>query len=90
MVVATPVADNQKNPLAARDLVLETGEMVSCDLVPQGSNYTFLVCLQGEDGEQLKAIYKPRKGEIPLWDFPGGTLHQREYASYLLAEALGW
>lgn len=90
MVVATPVADNQNNPLAARDLLLETGEAVSCDLVPQGSNYTFLVCLQGEDGEQLKAIYKPRKGEIPLWDFPAGTLHQREYASYLLAEALGW
>jgi hypothetical protein len=89
-VVETPVADNQNDPASARDLLLETGEMVSCDLVPLGSNYTFLVCLQGEDGEQLKAIYKPRKGEIPLWDFPGGTLHQREYASYLLTDALGW
>jgi len=89
-VGATPVADNQNDPVAARDLLLETGEAVSCDLVPLGSNYTFLVCLQGEDGEQLKAIYKPRKGEIPLWDFPGGSLHLREYASYLLADALGW
>ena len=89
-VVAAPVADNLNDPVAARDLLLETGEAVSCDLVPLGSNYTFLVCLQSEEGEQLKAIYKPRKGEIPLWDFPGGTLHQREYASYLLADALGW
>lgn len=84
------MAGNQDNPASPRDLTLETGEAVSCDLVPQGSNYTFLVCLQGEDGEQLKAIYKPRNGEIPLWDFPSGTLHLRECASYLLAEALGW
>jgi uncharacterized repeat protein (TIGR03843 family) len=89
-VVVTPVADNQYDPASPRDLLLETGEVVSCDLVPLGSNYTFLVSIQGEDGEQFKAIYKPRKGEIPLWDFPAGTLHQREYASYLLAEALGW
>ncbi len=89
-VVSTPVADNQNDPAAARDLLLETGEVISCDLVPLGSNYTFLVNLQGEDGEQLKAIYKPRKGEVPLWDFPGGTLHIREYASYLLTDTLGW
>ena len=70
--------------------LLEHGEAVSCDLTPLGSNYTFLVCLEGEGGEQIRAIYKPRKGEVPLWDFPNGTLHLREYASYLLAEALGW
>lgn len=70
--------------------LLEHGEAVTCDLTPLGSNYTFVVCLQGGDGEQIKAIYKPRKGEAPLWDFPHGTLHLREYASYLLAEALGW
>ena len=86
----TLVGDNQNESATARDLLLETGEVVSSNLVPLGSNYTFLVWIQGEDGEQVKAIYKPRKGEIPLWDFPGGTLHQREYASYLLVEALGW
>ena len=68
----------------------EQGEAVSCDLVPLGSNYTFLVCLQGADGETVKAIYKPRRGEVPLWDFPSGTLYLREYGSYLLAEVLGW
>ncbi|SVB11961.1 uncharacterized protein METZ01_LOCUS164815, partial [marine metagenome] len=89
-VGSAPVADNQKEPTSTTDLLLETGEVVSCDLVPLGSNYTFLVSVRGEDERQLKAIYKPRKGEIPLWDFPGGTLHEREYVSYLLADALGW
>ena len=74
---SAPLAENQK-PTSTTDLLLETGKVVSCDLVPLGSNYTFLVFVQGDDEQQLKAIYKPRKGEIPLWDFPGGTLHQRE------------
>ncbi|MDE2802485.1 MAG: phosphatidylinositol kinase, partial [Chloroflexota bacterium] len=77
-------------PSWPNDSLLESGEAVTCDLTPLGSNYTFIVCLQGENGEQIKAIYKPRKGEVPLWDFPHGTLHLRECASYLLAEALGW
>lgn len=36
------------------------------------------------------AIYKPRDGEAPLWDFPDGTLHQREVAAYELDRLLGW
>lgn len=36
------------------------------------------------------AVYKPRRGEAPLWDFPEGTLHKREVAAYLVSEALGW
>ena len=39
---------------------------------------------------QALAIYKPRRGEAPLWDFPPGTLYKREYASFVLARALGW
>ena len=35
-------------------------------------------------------VYKPIAGERPLWDFPDGTLAQREYAAYLVSEALGW
>ena len=77
-------------PSWPNEAVFEHGEAVSCDLTPLGSNYTFHVTLQDAEGEQVKAIYKPRKGEVPLWDFPSGTLHLREYASYLLAEALGW
>ncbi len=36
------------------------------------------------------AVYKPRRGEAPLWDFPTGTLHRREVAAYELSVALGW
>jgi hypothetical protein len=58
-------------------------------LMPNASNYTFLArCTSG--AEELLAIYKPRRGEIPLWDFPEGTLHRREVAAYEVARALGW
>ena len=69
--------------------LLEQGEIVSCDLTPAGSNYTFLVELR-LDQDYGYAIYKPQRGEIPLWDFPSGTLYKRECAAYLLSEILGW
>ncbi|MDO8674213.1 MAG: SCO1664 family protein [Dehalococcoidia bacterium] len=59
-------------------------------LIPHGSNYTFLVQLTSDTAGQSWAIYKPRKGEAPLYDFPDGTLFKREYAAYLVSEALGW
>jgi uncharacterized repeat protein (TIGR03843 family) len=54
-----------------------------------GSNYTFFVDVHHE-GEIYKAVYKPCKGEQPLWDFPDNTLAQREVAAYLLSEGLGF
>lgn len=54
-----------------------------------GSNYTFLVDVHHE-GETIKAVYKPSKGEQPLWDFPDNTLALREAAAYHLSEALGF
>lgn len=68
---------------------LRHGEIVSCELTPAGSNYTFLARLTLGDRTGL-AIYKPKAGEVPLWDFPTGTLYKREYAAYLLSEVLGW
>jgi uncharacterized repeat protein (TIGR03843 family) len=54
-----------------------------------GSNYTFLV--QVTQGEQSRpAVYKPARGERPLWDFPEGTLARREVAAYVVSRALGW
>src|SRR5262249_12914430 len=41
-------------------------------------------------GLGLPAVYKPRRGEQPLWDFPPGTLCDREVASYEMSQALGW
>jgi len=53
------------------------------------SNATFLVEAKAE-GVELVAIYKPRRGERPLWDFPEGTLCHREVAAYELSAAMGW
>jgi uncharacterized repeat protein (TIGR03843 family) len=54
-----------------------------------GSNYTFFVNVMYE-GKEYSAVYKPCKGEQPLWDFPDNTLAQREVAAYLLSEQLGF
>jgi len=54
-----------------------------------GSNYTFLGICQFKD-LTLKTVYKPLKGERPLWDFPPHTLARREVAAYLVSEGLGW
>lgn len=56
--------------------------------MPWSSNGTYLVdlCLDGEEG---RAIYKPLRGERPLWDYPPG-LYRREVAVYEVSEALGW
>jgi len=54
-----------------------------------GSNYTFLVQVTQGD-ETRSAVYKPARGERPLWDFPEGTLAQREVAAYVVSRALGW
>lgn len=54
-----------------------------------GSNYTFLVTVH-HAGRELQAVYKPLRGEQPLWDFPDNTLAQREVAAYVVSEALGF
>jgi uncharacterized repeat protein (TIGR03843 family) len=56
--------------------------------LPWSSNRTFLVTVDA-GGDCLRAVYKPVRGERPLWDFDGG-LHRRELAAYELSEALGW
>jgi len=53
-----------------------------------GSNYTFLVEVTYKD-TTYPAVYKPKRGEQPLWDFPDSTLAHREVAAYLVSEALG-
>ena len=53
------------------------------------SNYTFLVTVQDGDTTSM-AVYKPQRGERPLWDFPDGTLCYREVSAYVVSSALGW
>ena len=54
-----------------------------------GSNYTFLAKVTHQ-GETYSAVYKPKRGEQPLWDFPENSLAHREVAAYLISEALGF
>ena len=68
---------------------MATGELDILGLLPRSSNYTFLA-RAGEGNDAVLVVYKPRRGEIPLWDFPEGTLCQREVAAYLVARELGW
>lgn len=77
---------------AAKDVVgdfLAQAEMEVLGLLPYASNATLLARLSLGEVESL-AVYKPRRGERPLWDFPSGTLCLREYAAWLVSEDLGW
>ncbi|MGE3619836.1 MAG: SCO1664 family protein [Acidimicrobiia bacterium] len=68
--------------------ILLRGELEVRGRMPFSSNETFLVVVHC-DGLALRAVYKPHRGERPLWDFPDG-LHRREVAAYELSRALGW
>ena len=93
---ADPLApgSGQAGPSAADEPrildTLQNGEIIDCRLIPWGSNYTFAANVKPSGGPSLIAVYKPRLGEAPLWDFAEGTLYQREYAAYLLSVAFGW
>ncbi|WP_327117024.1 SCO1664 family protein [Nocardia sp. NBC_01730] len=72
-----------------------SGELTVIGRVTTASNVT-LVCevidtaAADADALPLRVVYKPIRGEQPLWDFPDGTLAGREVASYLISEAIGW
>lgn len=68
--------------------ILSLGDIEVKGHMPWSSNATFLVSVC-HDGCAVDAVYKPGRGERPLWDFPGG-LYRREVAAYLVSESLGW
>jgi hypothetical protein len=70
--------------------LLRQGEICGLELIPWASNYTFAATLALADGANYLGVYKPRRGEIPLYDFPTGTLYRREVAAHRAAQALGW
>jgi hypothetical protein len=70
--------------------ILEKGDIIEeHGILRWSSNYAFLVSICYE-GVTVTAVYKPQKGERPLWDFPDGTLCYRERAAFLTSECLGW
>jgi uncharacterized repeat protein (TIGR03843 family) len=68
--------------------LLQAGDMAVKGRLPWSSNGTFLVelCLGGHSST---TVYKPARGERPLWDYPSG-LFRREVAAFVVSEALGW
>lgn len=70
--------------------LLHESEIDSCGLIPWGSNYTFLILMEHPTEGHSYAIYKPRRGETPLYDFPEGSLFQRERAAFVVSQALNW
>jgi uncharacterized repeat protein (TIGR03843 family) len=69
--------------------VLGRGDLEIVGRLRYSSNGAFFVraCV---DGVEVPAVYKPRRGERPLWDFPDGTLYRREVATCVLSDWLGW
>lgn len=69
--------------------LLANGEIDAQGVMPYSSNYTILTTVEDADLRAL-AVYKPRRGERPLWDFPRGTLCRREVAAFVVSAALGF
>lgn len=80
--------------------LLSRGEVEVLGRIPWGSNATLLAEVhdrdrggratgESQDAPTLRAIYKPRRGERPLWDFPAG-LDRREVAAFELSRSIGW
>ncbi|MBW3595130.1 MAG: SCO1664 family protein [Actinobacteria bacterium] len=79
--------DPKPEPAAAEVLsLLRTGAIEVLGLIPYSSNYTFLTRV-ADGAREINAVYKPRRGERPLWDFATGTLAAREVAAWKVSEA---
>ncbi len=71
-------------------MALQKGEITLQGQFLRGSNYTFLANVNFPGQAEIPVVYKPTRGEQPLWDFPSGTLAKREVVAYLVSEALSW
>lgn len=69
--------------------LLETGTVEILGMLPFSSNYVFLTELSS-DSDKVHAVYKPARGERPLWDFPHGSLAAREAAAFVISDAAGF
>ncbi|MEV0666145.1 SCO1664 family protein [Actinomadura luteofluorescens] len=74
---------------AAAERLLTAGRIAVEGRLVQASNAT-LYCAIEHDGVAANCVYKPVAGERPLWDFPDGTLAEREVAAYEVSKAMGW
>lgn len=91
------MSDEEESPFRSRGPletdeaieILRSSEIEILGRMPYSSNATFLVDLIIEDEVPAQGIYKPERGEQPLWDFPG-SLYRREIAAFELSRYLSW
>lgn len=88
MPQADPAAQTGPDAQAVEH-VLRHGVLTVTGRLTDASNVTLLGTVDA-DGLAVDCVYKPVRGERPLWDFPDGTLAEREVAAYELAEYAGW
>ena len=81
--VAPPLPEGEALELLRHGAIEVEGRLV------EASNTTLRAYIT-LDGVHARCVYKPVRGERPLWDFPDGTLAGREVSAYLLAAATGW
>lgn len=86
---ADPPRTAQEPAAGPGDALLADGELTVRGQIREASN-AVLYCTVERDGRTVSAVYKPVAGERPLWDFPDGTLAQREVAAYEISRATGW
>jgi uncharacterized repeat protein (TIGR03843 family) len=87
------IAGQLDNASALR--LLRDGELTVVGRLLSASNATFFCVVAGSAGDPAGAlaascVYKPIRGERPLYDFPDGTLACREVAAHVVSEASGW
>lgn len=84
----SPFREREPIPNAQAEHILSQGGIEILGQMPWSSNTT-LLCDVELDNQIVQAVYKPERGERPLWDFPDG-LYIREVACYELAKSIGW
>lgn len=91
MPAAERIPAGRVSPASGADAMelLARGELTVRGRIREASN-AVLYCTVSYEGREAACVYKPVIGERPLWDFPDGTLAQREAAAYEVSEATGW
>ncbi|MFE3600830.1 SCO1664 family protein [Streptomyces sp. NPDC059142] len=84
-----PAGDGRDGPGPSDRELIAHGELTVRGRIREASN-AVLYCSVSYRGRTAHCVYKPVAGERPLWDFPDGTLAQREVAAYEVSEATGW
>lgn len=84
------IVDRSSDPDLPGPSVFEHADLTLNGRLVQASNATFLGEFTSPEGAVIHCVYKPVRGERPLWDFPDGTLAAREVAAYRISATAGF